>query len=49
MVDKEEKKRRFFMPFKERKIILENLKYVDEIVDFEDDDLGSCINGLYKT
>ena len=35
------KKGNFFLPFKERKIILESLKYVDEVIDFKDDD-GSC-------
>lgn len=42
------KKGKFFMPFNERKIIIENLIYVDEVIDFKDDDLGSCINGLKK-
>ena len=42
------KKGKAFMPFNERKIIIENLTYVDQVIDFEDDDLGSCINGLEK-
>ena len=42
------KKNKFFMPFKERKIILENLSMVDEVVDFEDDSLGSVCLGLEK-
>ena len=42
------KKGKFFLPFKERKIILENLKAVDEVMNFKDDDLNSCINGLIK-
>lgn len=42
------KKERFFMPFYERKLILENLKYVHKVIAFDDDDLGSCINGLIK-
>ena len=40
------KKGKEFMPFEERKIILENLICVDQVIDFEDDDLGSCINAL---
>tara|TARA_Y100001935_G_scaffold250178_1_gene249863 strand:- start:597 stop:1373 length:777 start_codon:yes stop_codon:yes gene_type:complete len=42
------KKGNFFMPFKERKLILESLVFVDEVIDFEDDNKGSCINGLLK-
>lgn len=42
------KKEKFFMPFIERKTILESIKGVDQVIDFEDDDLGSCINGLEK-
>ena len=38
------KKGKFFMPFSERKTIIENLKFVDEVIDFIDDDIGSCIN-----
>ena len=40
------KKGKEFMSFKERKIILENLICVDQVIDFEDDDSGSCINAL---
>ena len=40
------KKGKEFMPFEERKIILENLICVDQVIDFEDDDSGSCINAL---
>ena len=36
------------MPFDERKIIIENLTFVDEVIHFEDDDRGSCIKGLEK-
>tara|TARA_S200000501_G_C20724032_1_gene699753 strand:- start:92 stop:868 length:777 start_codon:yes stop_codon:yes gene_type:complete len=43
-----EKKGKEFMPFEERKSILENIKNVDEVLDFEDDDLGSCIKALEK-
>lgn len=42
------KKGSFFMPFNERKIIIENLEAVDKVIDFPDDDIGSCINGLKK-
>lgn len=42
------KKTKFFMPFVERKTIVENLSMVDEVIDFEDDDRGSCINALEK-
>ena len=44
----EEKKGKFFLPFVERKIILESLSFVDEVVDFKDDDEGSCKNALIK-
>ena len=40
------KKGKFFMPFFERQIIVQNLKFVDEVIAFKDDELGSCINGL---
>ena len=42
------KKGKFFMPFLERKAIVENLSCVDLVVDFEDDDLGSATNALIK-
>ena len=42
----ENKKGKYFLPFKERKLILENLVGVDEVIGFQDDDLGSAINGL---
>jgi len=42
----ENKKGKFFLPFKERKLILENLVGVDEVIGFQDDDLGSAIHGL---
>ena len=44
----EKKKGKSFMNFYERKIILQNLKGVDEVIDFEDDDLGSATNALIK-
>ena len=42
------KKGKAFMPFEERKAILENLKSVDEVIDFADDDKGSAMNALHK-
>ena len=44
----QQKKDRFFMPFKERKLILESMKLVDEVFGFKDDKQGSCKNGLLK-
>ena len=44
----ERKKGKYFMPFSERKVILENLVYVDDVIDFIDDEIGSCINALEK-
>ena len=43
------KKGKFFMPFEERKIIIENLAVVDQVIDFKDDDYGSAVNALEKT
>ncbi len=42
------KKGKYFMPFDERKEIIENLSPVDEVIDFEDDDIGSATNALIK-
>tara|TARA_B110000008_G_scaffold271396_1_gene302809 strand:+ start:2420 stop:3214 length:795 start_codon:yes stop_codon:yes gene_type:complete len=42
------KKGKFFMPFVERKKIIENLSMVGEVVSFEDDDIGSCCSALIK-
>ena len=36
------------MIFRERKLILESLEFVDEVIDFKDDKFGSCIEGLKK-
>jgi mannose-6-phosphate isomerase-like protein (cupin superfamily) len=36
------------MPFLERKAIIENLSFVDLVIDFEDDELGSATNALIK-
>ena len=44
----EKKKGKFFMPFEERKVIVESIKYVDEVIEFDDDNKGSCINALEK-
>ena len=44
----ENKKGKFFMPFNERKAIIESISYVDEVIDFEDDEIGSCIQALEK-
>ena len=43
-----EKKGKEFMPFEERKSILESIKNVDEVLSFEDDKLGSCMDALNK-
>ena len=42
------KKGKFFMPFHERKTIIENLSCVDSVIDFEDDEIGSASNALIK-
>ena len=36
------KKSRFFMPFIERKEILESIKYIDRVIDFNDSDDTAC-------
>ena len=41
-----EKKGKYFLPFEERKVILESLVFVDEVIGFEDDEDGSCKNAL---
>jgi len=43
-----QKKGKFFLPFNERKLILENLGMVTSVISFEDDEKGSAINGLKK-
>ncbi|MDC1359949.1 adenylyltransferase/cytidyltransferase family protein [Gammaproteobacteria bacterium] len=43
-----DKKGKFFMPFSERANIISNLGVVDEVIDFEDDEYGSCALGLKK-
>ena len=42
------KKKKVFMPLEERKNILINISFVDEVITFEDDEKGSCINALEK-
>jgi cytidyltransferase-like protein len=42
------KKGKFFMPFNERATIIRNLAVVDDVINFKDDSLGSCILGLEK-
>ena len=42
------KKGKFFMPFNERKTIIENLSVVDLVIDFKDDHIGSATNALLK-
>ena len=42
------KKGKFFLPFEERKIIIESLSAVDSVIDFEDDETGSATNALIK-
>ena len=44
----EKKKGKFFMSFSERKTIIESISYIDEVIDFEDDEKGSCIPALEK-
>ena len=44
----EKKKGKFFMPFSERCSIVSSISYVDEVIDFDDDRMGSCINALEK-
>ena len=42
------KKKKVFMPIEERKNILMSLKCVDEVISFDDDENGTCINALEK-
>ena len=42
------KKNACFMPYIERKLVIENLSMVDDVIDFEDDDKGSASNALIK-
>ena len=44
------KKNKFFMPFSERKEILESIKYIDSVIAFNDSDNTACnlIANIYK-
>ncbi len=42
------KKKKVFMPYEERRNILINIECVDEVMEFEDDDEGSCIDAINK-
>jgi cytidyltransferase-like protein len=42
------KKGKFLMPFDERKAIIENLSFVNSVIDFDDDEQGSATNALIK-
>jgi mannose-6-phosphate isomerase-like protein (cupin superfamily) len=42
------KKGAYFMPFNERRAVLENLSFVDMVIDFADDDKGSASNAIIK-
>ncbi len=42
------KKKKVFMNFEERKNILLNIGFVNEVINFKDDEFGSCINALEK-
>tara|TARA_B110000003_G_scaffold180672_1_gene179823 strand:- start:265 stop:1044 length:780 start_codon:yes stop_codon:yes gene_type:complete len=42
------KKGKFFMPYEERKSVIDNLSCVDLVIDFDDDDIGSATNALIK-
>ena len=42
------KKGKNFLNYNERKIILESIIFVDEVINFEDDDDGSCKDALEK-
>ena len=42
------KKKKVFMSIEERKNILINIEFVDEIMTFNDDEYGSCIDALEK-
>jgi len=44
----EKKKGKHFMTFNERKSILDSIQYVNKVIDFEDDEKGSCINALLE-
>ena len=41
------KKGKFFLPFEERKSVLDSIRYVDEVISFNDDD-DTANNAIYK-
>jgi cytidyltransferase-like protein len=41
-----DKKGKYFMPFDERKAVIQSISYVNQVIGFEDDSMGSCINGI---
>ena len=43
-----QKKKKVFMNIEERKNILLNIEFVDEVITFNDDESGSCIDALEK-
>lgn len=43
-----QKKGKFFMPFEERRTIIESLSFVDSVISFKDDEIGSAKNALIK-
>tara|TARA_X000000368_G_scaffold326327_1_gene263364 strand:+ start:2415 stop:3188 length:774 start_codon:yes stop_codon:yes gene_type:complete len=42
------KKGKFYLPYTERKEIIESLEFVDKVIAFSDDDLNSCIDALER-
>ena len=42
------KKGKFFMPFEERRAIVENLSCVDLVIEFEDDEFNSASNAIHN-
>lgn len=41
-----DKKGKYFMPFDERKAVIQSISYVNQVIGFEDDSMGSCINAI---
>jgi len=44
----ERKKGKYFMPYQERSVIVSSISYVDEVINFDDDHMGSCIDALER-
>lgn len=42
------KKGKYFMDWEERCSVISELKCVDKVIDFEDDEIGSSIDAIYK-